>query len=164
MASDRIGTRLFLSWAHANERAKTDLVGLLEPRLAIQRGLQFYWWEDSHLRVGETWRRGILARLEECDYSLQLLSPEFFASTFITEVEVPPFVGEEPAKKVLPVGLVRFPMDGQAELLGIDEHQIFLLRGKYFSELDRRGKEEFALRLAGEIARRVRGDDPWKPL
>ncbi len=93
LAPPPIRVRVFLSWCHRDVALKTDLVERLEPNLAILGGIDFSWWEDSQLEIGEAWRRGILDRLSECDYALLLLSPGFFASRFVTTEELPRIIG-----------------------------------------------------------------------
>ena len=156
--------RLFLSWAHRDETLKDDLVRRLTPRLKILAGVTFQWWEDSLLWPGEQWRLGILGRLEECDYAIQLLSPEFFASDFIVNHEIPPFVGERPRKACIPMGLSPVNLDGSQNLRGIDALQIFTLHGKSFSEVRDTTRNEFASQLASEIQRRIIGGEQWRAL
>lgn len=157
--------RLFLSWAHADAKLKASLVALLSDELRIMRGVDFLWWEDSHTRIGEPWRREILTRLDECDYALQLTSPSFFASRFIVEYELGPFVGEEPCKLALPIGLRPVALSGEAELHGVERLQIFRLDGKCYSELSRPAeRDRFARELAGEIRRRVLQQGAWRSL
>jgi hypothetical protein len=156
-------TRLFLSWAHADLRLKTKLVALLSEQLRIMRGVRFEWWEDSHINSGEQWRREIMTRLDESDYTVQLTSPSFFASRFIVEHELPPFVGERSVKAALPVGLRPVSLAGDADLHGLDGLQIFKLDGKCFSELSTAAqRDRFVRELASEIRRRILGTDPWR--
>jgi hypothetical protein len=151
---------LFLSWCHADRTAKAALVQPLTHHLKILSCVELRWWEDSHLKIGEDWRRGILARLRECDYGLLLLSPGFFASGFITEQELPAFVGPRAVKGALPVGLKRFPLDGTRTLHGVDRHQTFTLgpAGRFFAETRGADRERFALDLATAIRERILSD------
>jgi TIR domain len=150
--------RLFLSWCHADRQAKDALTALLTPNLQILRGVDLQWWEDSDIRIGEDWRRKILARLDECDYGVLLLSPGFYASRFITEDELPHFVGEVAVKGALPVALKRVPLDGSRDLHGVDRHQIFTSGGRAFAELSGSGRDRFAVDLATAIRARVLAD------
>jgi hypothetical protein len=151
-----IEKRLFLSWCHSDRRAKDALVGPLLQHLRILRGLDVQWWEDSHLQIGEQWRRKILARLKECDYGVLLLSPAFFGSPFILEEELPWFVGERAVKGALPVGLRPLPLDGTRELAGVDRHQIFTDdQGRFFTETRGAVRERFVLELATAIQERI---------
>jgi TIR domain len=147
---------LFLSWCRRDAEAKEALLGLLH--LDGLAGVRISWWEDSHLLIGEDWRRRILARLDSCDYGLLLLSPGFFGTHFILEEELPRLLGEG-VDKVLPVMLKRVPMDGSRDLHGVDARQIF--RGsmdRCFTETRGAGRERFALDLATKIRERVLND------
>ena len=154
----RVVKHLFLSWAHADQRAKAALTALLIDNLSILSGVDLRWWEDSHLRIGDDWRRRILARLDECDYGVLLLSPAFYASTFITDHELPRFAGDVAVKGALPVALKPVPLDGSRDLHGVDRHQIFTADGRAFTETRGHGRERFVLDLATAIRARVLAD------
>lgn len=165
----RIVRSLFLSWCHTDRAAKDALIEPLLTNLRILGGVELRWWEDSHINIGEDWRGRIVARLSECDYGVLLLSPGFFASEFITDHELPAFVGPGAVKgagragragKALPVGLKRFPLDGTRTLHGVDRHQIFTLgpSGRFFSETRGADRERFALDLATAIQNRILSD------
>lgn len=158
--SGRIVKSLFLSWCHADHTAKNALIRPLTDNLRILSGVEVCWWEDSHVRNGEDWRRRILARLHECDYGVLLLSPGFFASGFITEHELPTFVGPCAVKGALPVGLKRVPLDGSRTLRGVDRHQIFTQgpAGRFFTETRGADRERFASDLATAIRERILSD------
>lgn len=148
---------IFVSWAHRNERVKSSLLELIKPRLGIARGWVFSWWEDSDLDIGSAWDPVIKSRLESCDYALQLISPDFFASRYIREYEIPPFVRGE--KRTLPVGLVPVPFDGTADLLGVERLQVFRHRNRFFSELTSSAQREaFADALVSKILARLTAD------
>ncbi|WP_261570429.1 toll/interleukin-1 receptor domain-containing protein [Frankia gtarii] len=152
---DRVQISMFLSWCHGDAAAKKALLGQLH--LEGLAGVQADWWEDSHLRIGEDWRRQILGQLAACDYGLLLLSPGFFASRFILDVELPRLLGPD-VDKVLPVMLKRVPIDGSWDLHGVDTRQIFTSKGRCFTETRGPSREKFALDLATEIRRRVLSD------
>ncbi|MBV9031369.1 MAG: toll/interleukin-1 receptor domain-containing protein [Pseudonocardiales bacterium] len=147
---------MFLSWCHQDAEAKEALLGQMH--LDGLAGMRISWWEDSHLLLGEDWRRRILARLDGCDYGLLLLSPGFFGSRFICEEELPRLFGRG-VDKVLPVMLKRVPMDGSRHLHGVDARQIFFgSGGRCFTETRGAGRERFALELATKMRERVLSD------
>ena len=156
--------KIFLSWAHANETLKDRFIDLLIPRLKILNGVKFEWWEDSHIWLGEDWRRDIAARADEADYALQLLSPEFFASDVIVDAELPPFIGPVASGGCLPVGLSRISLDPtKLRLHGVDAQQIYLLKGRsFFSQLRGHRREDFASEVATKIQERVLRRAPWR--
>jgi hypothetical protein len=87
-----------------------------------------------------------------------LLSPGFFASTFITDHELPRFVGPGAIRGALPVGLKRVPLDGTRTLHGVERHQIFTSEGRWFSETRGAGREQFVRDLATAVQRRILRD------
>lgn len=159
-------TKIFLSWCHEDRGLKDRLVGPLIGHLKILCHHEVNWWEDSHINIGEQWRREILARLAECDYVLQLISPAFLASSFIRDHEVPPTAGDAPVKAALPVMLVHVPLDGTRDFRGIDRMQIFrsvsTREPRAYNQLDTRTREQFACDLASEINRRFSGSTGWR--
>lgn len=150
---------LFLSYCQRDTSEKRDLVDRLTPRLQLLKGVGLGWWEDSLLELGIRWQTEILDRLADSDYGVLLLSMDFYASRFITEHELPCFVGPGARRGALPVALKRVPLNGSFELHGVDAHQIFTLDGKAFAELTRSyQKDRFATDLAEQIRRRVIAD------
>ncbi|KJE20417.1 TIR domain [Frankia torreyi] len=152
---ERVQVSMFLSWCHSDADAKQALLGQLH--LDGLAGVRAEWWEDSHLQIGEDWRRQTLDQLAKCDYGLLLLSPGFFASRFILDVELPRLLGPD-VDKVLPVMLKRVPIDGSWDLHGVDTRHIFTSKGRCFTETRGPSRERFALDLATEIRRRVLSD------
>lgn len=151
-----IHARIFLSWSHADEALKDILVRMLVPqlRLSERKDLAFSWWEDSHIRIGEEWRREILSRIDEADYSLQLISPSFLTSDFIVTEEIPPFLGEQ--RGCLPVSLVHVPLsDPWIEWHGLNAKQVFSLNGKSFQQVRNANRQRFVAELAAQIRERV---------
>lgn len=86
-----------------------------------------------------------------------MLSPGFFASRFILDVELPRLLGPD-VDKVLPMMLKRVPVDGSWNLHSVDTRQIFTSRGRCFTETRGPSRGRFALELATEIRRRVLSD------
>lgn len=155
--------KIFLSWTRADETYKDALLERLWPNLGILAGLDFQWWEDTHLCPGEEWFPTLLSRLEEADYGLLLLSPAFFASDFITRFELPRFVGQDATQGALPVMLRQVPRSDPARMLhGVENVQIFSQQGRSFAELRGASRDRFALDLATRIRERIIGSDGWR--
>ncbi|MCV7355897.1 toll/interleukin-1 receptor domain-containing protein [Mycolicibacterium fluoranthenivorans] len=163
LAPPPIRVRVFLSWCHRDVALKTDLVERLEPNLAILGGIDFSWWEDSQLEIGEAWRRGILDRLSECDYALLLLSPGFFASRFVTTEELPRIIGAKASARALPVMLRTVPLDGSRTMHGVENAQVFTDAGKSYADLAGALRDRYASNLATAIQGRVQGRG-WRRL
>ncbi len=143
--------RYFLSYARQNKKQKTDLMELLEKRLSSDAEFDFQVWTDNDILIGEQWHAEIQKAIQVCDFGLLLISYEFFNRKYITEHELPSMVTESPSTgryKALPIGLCKVAMDGSTNLIGLENFQIFLdNKGRFFSELSGRKKEEFAEQL-----------------
>lgn len=158
-------TRLLLSWSHEDKTAKDDLLERLAAQLRCLTGISTVWWQDSHIEIGTAWRQDIFARLDQCDFGVQLVSPAFLGSDFIIRHEIPPFVGAAPRKRALPVGLKPVRLDGSAEMHGIEDLQLFRLDHQHFySELAGSRRDRFAADLAMQIRRRILDDGGWRKL
>ncbi|WP_273703678.1 toll/interleukin-1 receptor domain-containing protein, partial [Candidatus Accumulibacter vicinus] len=79
--------KVFLSYSHKDDGFLEDLRDNLAT-LVVEKLIEEPWW-DRDIDVGGKWRSEILARLEEADLILLLLSPRFVASTFCREIELP---------------------------------------------------------------------------
>lgn len=157
--------RVFLSWAKQDEPLKNDLLDRLVPNLKILRNIRFEFWEMSDLRCGEEFEPAILDRLDECDAGLQLLSPAFFASSFIKEHETPVFCGPAARRTALPVALRTVPLDPRTwDLQGIDRLQIHYLEGRAYVTLTGHRRDEFAQRLAERVRDRLLERPAWRGL
>jgi hypothetical protein len=163
MSTGRIAmpaVKLFLSWAHADQVLKEDLVSRLTPRLKNVKRHDFARWEDSHILAGVEWSEEIGSRFDESDYVIQLVSPAFLASDFIRDHEIPGR-GKTPHKPTLPLMLKNVPLNGDYEFHGIDKHQIFFLRGangkpRVYGDLGRDAqKDRFANEFVNAIIRCV---------
>ncbi|MEV6062266.1 TIR domain-containing protein [Nocardia asteroides] len=140
-----------MSYSHRNSREVHTLLELLKPRLALSARVEVRWWADPDLPVGTDWFETIERRMAECEYGLHMISPEFFASEFIRTHEIPPFIGAG-AKRTLPVGVYRVPLESDRDLAGFGRLQVFRPGDRWFGELtERRAKVRFADELADRI-------------
>jgi hypothetical protein len=161
----------FLSYARADRPQVERLRDLLAPRLAIVRDFRFTGWIDDQIHVGERWTDAIDAALAGCDFGLMLLSPAFFASGFIRSEELPRFIelvagpGTGPGaavqtrirKPLVPVMLKPVPLDGSADLAGLEQVQVFRDReGRAFSQTRGTTAEAFADALVAAILAKLR--------
>jgi WD40 repeat protein/uncharacterized protein YjbI with pentapeptide repeats len=165
--------RYFVSYAHKDEKKVKALLELLTPQLKIALGYRFSDWNDNMILPGEAWRSEIQDAIRDCDFGLLLLSPEFLASPFITEHELPHFIPDAQSAKFdtkypIPVGLYNV-LAGHIDLKGIGAHQIFRLREKSFGELrTEQDKRAFAEQLAARIVevaqKHLRPVEPTYPI
>lgn len=161
----------FVSYARADQVPTGRLLDLLAPRLAIARGLAFRHWIDDRIEVGERWTDAIDTALAGCDFGLMLLSPDFLASGFIRREELPHFIervatpgaapGAAPLTRIrtplVPVMLKPIPLDGSADLAGLDQLQVFRDGNRRaFSETRGHTADSFADQLVAAMLTKLR--------
>jgi hypothetical protein len=165
MVGPTAAKRIFLSWAHLDQRLKDALLTDLLPALGLLRDLRIEWWQDSHLTCGEDLTAGIVDRLDEADYGLLLLSTRYFGRSFIQRHELPRFAGAGADKGSLPVVLSPLPDFGPDwNLHGIERQVVFTQAGKSFAELSGAKRRIFANELADAVRRRLLGRNGYVPL
>jgi len=141
----------FVSYAHRNKSLADGFLEKLNDVLAPSKKHEYHIWRDTGLVVGEDWEKQIAAARNSCDFGLLLVSPAFLASKFVTEKELPLFVGEQ-SKPSVPVMLQ--PVDFQRhDLKGLEKKQIFRLdyhgfkEPRAYGECKGQRKETFVLEL-----------------
>lgn len=82
MARDKV----FISYSHRDRRSLDELLTHLKP-LADRGKLAL--WSDDQISPGAQWRAAIEVALDQTKVAVMLVSPEFLASRFVSEVEVP---------------------------------------------------------------------------
>lgn len=94
--------RLFVSYCHADERVKAELLKHLEPLRAMQL---IEAWHDRKLKAGEEWDGKISAELKKADIILLLISVDFINSKYCFEQEMDIAMTRHEAKeaRVIPV-------------------------------------------------------------
>ncbi|NVB37296.1 PD40 domain-containing protein [Pseudenhygromyxa sp. WMMC2535] len=119
--------RVFVSYAQTDALSH-KLIDCLRILLESSPRYSFELWRDIELLAGERWEQRLLEALDACHLGLMLLSPAFFASEYIGEVELPAFVsGHGPGvegKRLLPVEL-RAISPCTTDTRGLKVHQIF---------------------------------------
>ena len=79
------GLSVFVSYTHADEEFKIELLKHLEP---LRRQLLIDAWHDRKLKAGEEWDKVISANLESADIILLLVSIDFINSKYCFDVEL----------------------------------------------------------------------------
>ena len=82
--------RLFVSYSHRNEAQRDRLLTHLAP--LQHTGLIAQLWHDRAIDAGSDWREAIKQAMEQADGAIFLLCPDFLASKFCLDEEVPPFL------------------------------------------------------------------------
>lgn len=84
-APDSIALRFFISYSHADETAKKNLLKHLEP---LKKMKLIETWDDRRINAGENWGEGIAGALNEADVILLLISVDFINSNYCYDVEM----------------------------------------------------------------------------
>jgi formylglycine-generating enzyme required for sulfatase activity len=100
--------RVFISYSHKDE----DLRDRLDTHLSNLRwdGVISSWY-DRQLTAGTEWDEKIKAELEAADIILLLISPDFIASKYCRDVEIPLSLQRHAAKQAFVVPIILRPFD-----------------------------------------------------
>ncbi|RYZ09218.1 MAG: toll/interleukin-1 receptor domain-containing protein [Myxococcales bacterium] len=77
---------IFVSYSHKDARLMSELRAQLS---AVDSGPSIDAWDDSKISVGRDFRAEIMAAIERARVAVLLLSPSFWSSAFINQVELP---------------------------------------------------------------------------
>lgn len=148
-----------ISYARANKNLAGRFIEKFQEQAAPSKKYQYILWRDTQILVGEQWHGEIQQALDQCDLGLLLISPAFLGSQYISEHELPRFVGEK-AKPVIPVMLQPVDFDYH-DLKGLEKAQIYRLdkprfhSPKAYGECTGRQRDEFALDLFRQVEQRL---------
>lgn len=95
--------KIFISYAHADEDWLTRLKINLKSLQKYVGG--FDYWDDKRLRTGDRWKEEIEKALQSASAAILLVSPDFLASDFIANDELPPILerANTEGTKIFPV-------------------------------------------------------------
>lgn len=104
------GRRVFISYAHADERWRDEVRTHLRAATAKFGDVI---WDDSRIRPGDRWEDEIERTVEEAEIAVLLLTSSFFASDFVRTRELPMLEARASIgrTRVIPVFLRTFPVD-----------------------------------------------------
>lgn len=151
----RTPVAFFVSYAHADQRAADTCLQRLLEQLAPSKQYAYTFWRDTEIVVGERWHDEIQQALAACQLGLLLISPTFLASKYITQQELPPFLGDG-AKPLIPVMLKTIDLR-RHDAKGLEHHQLFRLdNAKAFADCTTDAlRRRFAERLFAQIEQRL---------
>ena len=153
--------RFFVSYAHADDQYADPFMQALQAMLKPSKAYDFELWRDTNILPGEDWRKQIDKALSKCGLGLLLVSPEFLGSKFITEEELPIFVGDG-AKPVIPVMLRKVNLD-RHDLKGLSVSQIYRYKAgpnnfRSYAQCGSEQRDDFVYDLHEKIEQRLEED------
>lgn len=81
--------KIFLSYCHKDDKWLKRMQVHLK---VLNHSIKIDLWDDSRIKAGESWKKEIEDALNTCEIAILLVSADFLASRFITEIEVPTFL------------------------------------------------------------------------
>ncbi|MEE9411454.1 MAG: toll/interleukin-1 receptor domain-containing protein [Methylococcales bacterium] len=160
--SDNTSIQFFVSYAHDNMVNAQDLVQRLLLRMNTSKHYNFGLWQDRAIVVGTDWHDDIQSAITHCQFGLLLVSYEFFNSGYISNDELPKFVGASASKQAIPVGLEIMDWN-RTDMKGLDALQIYrypkppTLSPRFYAECRGIDKDRFADQLFDQIISRIDG-------
>jgi small GTP-binding protein len=106
--------KVFISYAHKDEEFKNEFITMLA---GLQQQQLITVWQDRQIEEGDEWYQAIRDAMTECDLAILFISPDFIASRFIQDKELPALLQrrQEEGLRVVPI-IVR-PCKWQSEPL-----------------------------------------------
>lgn len=122
--------RYFVSYTRKDQKLPGRLLEQLKLYLNCSRSYTFQSWRDTDLALGSDWHADIQKAIYECHFGLFLVSMNFVNNRYITQHELPRFLGEgalhlNGRRRIVPVMLSPIPLDDKLDLKGLERTNIF---------------------------------------
>jgi hypothetical protein len=109
---------VFISYSHNDRKWVDSLIIHLKP---LGHSVSFDIWEDSRIKPGAKWRCEIEGALSNAAIAIFLVSPDFLASEFVMDEEVPTLIRNAEMKGTIIIPLlVRPSLFRQSTLQGFE--------------------------------------------
>lgn len=147
MAPKSARTKVFISYSHKDKRWLEQLQVHLKP---LEREGIIDRWDDSRIRTGQKWKEEIEKALAQAKVAILLVSPEFLASDFVIENELPPIL-EAQEKEGLSVFPVLLSPSLFIDTKSLSQFQAVNDPSKTLSELRPAARSRIWIKLARDI-------------
>ena len=94
---------LFVSYCHADEEVKLELLKHLEPLRKLEL---LDTWSDRQIKAGEDWGHKISGNLEKADIIVLVVSIDFINSTYCYDIELARALERHAAKEALVIPVI----------------------------------------------------------
>ncbi|MFN0176682.1 MAG: TIR domain-containing protein [Saprospiraceae bacterium] len=106
--------KIFIIYAHQDEVSRHEIATHLVP---MERAKQVLVWADHKIMPGEEWEPAIKTQLGKAHLILLLVSPDFFASKYIHEVEIKEALARHKRNEARIIPIVVRPCDWKSDPL-----------------------------------------------